>query len=182
MKYVAFSIFLIGFFSFQQLANEENFPKEFIANHFDWPVGKPDGEGYYNAQPFGKNDHLGEDLNAVTGGNSDLGHPIYAIANGKVSFAEDIKGGWGNIIRIVHQLPDGTFVESLYAHCDEIKVKKGDWIKKGDQIGTIGDAHGQYYAHLHFELRSEVGMPIGGGYSSNKIGYLNPLKFIELRR
>ena len=82
----------------------------------------------------------------------------------------------------MHQLPDGTFVESLYAHCDEIKVKKGDWIKKGDQIGTIGDAHGQYYAHLHFELRSEVGMPIGGGYSSNKTGYLNPLKFIELRR
>lgn len=78
--------------------------KEFIANQFDYPVGKPDAKGYYDAQPFTKNNHLGEDWNAVTGGNSDLGHPIFAIANGRVVEAKDHGGAWGNIIRIVqHQ-------------------------------------------------------------------------------
>ncbi|MBL4587064.1 MAG: hypothetical protein JKX84_08430, partial [Flavobacteriales bacterium] len=36
---------------------------ELNANHisdgFDFPVGPPDAKGYYNAQPFGKNEHLG---------------------------------------------------------------------------------------------------------------------------
>lgn len=182
MKYLVFCIVLVGLLSIQKLSSKESFPTEYLALHFDWPVGKPNGEGYYNAQPFGKNNHLGEDLNATTGGNSDLGHPIYAVANGKVSFAEDVQGGWGNIIRIVHQLEDGTRVESLYAHCDQIDVKPNSWVKKGDQIGTIGDAHGQYYAHLHFEMRSNTEMPIGGGYSSNQKGYLNPLKFIQSHR
>ena len=153
-----------------------------VASSFDYPVGPPDGKGYYNAQPFGKNNHLGDDWNANTGGNTDLGDPIFAIANGVVSKAYDADYGWGNIIRIVHKLPDGTLVESLYAHCDTIMVEVGDIVKKGDQIGTIGDAHGAYYAHLHFELRAKVGMPLGGGYSSNTTGYLDPTEFIKGHR
>jgi len=164
----------LGIFSSQQPSK--------IANHFDFPVGKPDAKGYYNAQSFGENNHLGDDWNATTGGNTDLGDPIYAIANGKVVFAEDVKGGWGNIIRIIHVLPDSSMVESLYAHCDEIKVKQNQWVERGDEIGTIGDAHGQYYAHLHFELRSKIGLPIGGGYSTNTAGYLNPTLFINTHR
>jgi len=163
-------------------AHKVDIPENYLAKHFDWPVGKPNGEGYYNAQPFGENNHLGEDLNATTGGNSDLGDPIYAVANGYVSFAQDVGGGWGNVIRIIHKLEDSTYVESLYAHCDEINVSKGSLVSKGKQIGTIGDAHGQYYAHLHFELRSKINMPIGGGYSSKIEGYLNPLKFIKSHR
>lgn len=155
-----------------------DFQDEFISDGFDFPVGRPNGEGYYNAQGFGKNDHLGDDWNADSGGNSDLGDSIYSTANGYVKFAEDIQGGWGNVIRVLHKLPDGTFVESLYAHCNEIKVKKGDWIKRGDLIGTIGTAHGIYYAHLHFEIRTNIDLGIGGGYSSNQAGYTDPTKFI----
>lgn len=58
------------------------FSSENIARSFDYPVGKPPGNGYYIAQKFQENAHLGEDWNAVTGGNTDLGDPIYAIANG----------------------------------------------------------------------------------------------------
>ena len=125
---------------------------------------------------------MGDDWNAVTGGNSDLGDPIYTIANGYVSFSEDYGGGWGNIIRIIHKLPDSTIVESLYAHCDTILIKKGDWVKRGDQIGTIGNVDGLYLAHLHFEIRDSINMPIGGGYSSNTKGYLDPTKFIRQHR
>ncbi len=150
-----------------------------IANSFDLPVGKPSGEGYYNAQPFGENNHLGDDWNATTGGNSDLGDPIYAIANGMVVFAADIGGGWGKVIRMVHRLPNEKEVESVYAHCEEIKVKVGDQVQKGCEIGTIGTANGQYLAHLHFEIRNSIAMPIGGGYGLDHTGYLNPTEFIQ---
>lgn len=146
---------------------------------FDFPVGKPDAKGYYDAQHFGANNHLGEDWNGNKGSNTDLGDTIYAIGNGYVSLAEDLKGGWGNVIRIVHEFPKGREVESLYAHCDEIFVKPLQIVERGQAIGTIGTANGKYMAHLHFEIRDKVGMPIGPGYSKNAIGYLNPSKFIN---
>jgi murein DD-endopeptidase MepM/ murein hydrolase activator NlpD len=61
-------------------------------------------------------------------------------------------------------------------------VNEGDNVEKGQKIGTIGNNNGQYLAHLHLELRSEVGLPIGGGYSSNTTGYLDPTDFIQQNR
>ncbi|SFW26364.1 M23 family metallopeptidase [Cellulophaga fucicola] len=151
-------------------------------NGFDFPVGKPNAKGYYNAQKFTENNHLGDDWNGIKGGNSDLGDNIYTIANGYVSFAKNIEGGWGNVIRIVHYINDTEKVESLYAHCDTIQVKKGDYVAKGDLIGTIGNNNGQYWAHLHLELRNEVGLPIGGGYDTDTTGYLNPTEYIKNNR
>ena len=153
-----------------------------VTNGFDFPVGKPNAKDYYNAQKFKENNHLGEDWNGVGGGNSDIGDPIYAIANGYVSFAEDKKGGWGNVVRIVHYITKEQQLESLYAHCLDIEVQTGDYVNKGDVIATIGNNDGQYLAHLHFELRSTIGLPIGGGYSENTEGYINPTEFIKNHR
>ena len=153
-----------------------------IAYEFDFPVGKPNAKGYYNAQKFQENYHLGDDWNSVKGGNSDLGDPIYAIADGYVVSAKDYKGGWGNIVRIIHFLPNGNKIESLYAHCDEIKAEPKSWVKKGDTIATIGTANGAYLAHLHFEIRESINMPIGGGYSKITKGYVDPTKFIKEHR
>ena len=153
-----------------------------FTNGFDFPVGKPDGKKYYNAQKFGENQHLGDDWNGIGGGNTDLGDTIYSIGNGYVSFASNIYGGWGNVITIVHYIDKETQVESLYAHCDEILITKGDYIKKGQKIGTIGNNDGAYLAHLHLELRSEIGLSIGNGYSSTTTGYLDPSKFIDNNR
>jgi len=157
-------------------------PDDYIADKFDYPVGKPDAKNYYNAQVFGENYHLGDDWNSVKGGNSDLGDPIYAIANGYISVSEDFGGGWGNVIRIIHQLPDGSQLESLYAHCDTLAVKQNELVRIGQQIGTIGTANGQYYAHLHLEIRNKINMPLGNGYSKNKTGYLDPTEFIKSHR
>jgi len=127
-----------------------NFP---FTDGWDYPVGPPNAVGYYDAQPFGRNMHLGEDWNGVGGGNSDLGDAIHAAANGEVSFAKDISGGWGKVIILKHHDKKGNKHESLYGHCDTMLVNQGDLVKRGEQIATIGTADGAYLAHLHFELR-----------------------------
>lgn len=187
-------VVLIGCVNAQEDANETTndslvqqedtfeVPTEFIADRFDFPVGKPDAKGYFNAQGFGDNTHLGDDWNGLGGGDSDLGDPVYAIADGYVTFAEAHNASWGNVIRIVHYLPDSSQVESLYAHCNEILVKEKQWVSVGDQIGTIGNANGRYKAHLHLELRHKIGMSIGKGYDSNTKGYLNPTEYIKRHR
>ena len=156
-----------------------------IADGFDFPVGKPNAKGYYNAQKFGKNYHLGEDWNGTGGGNSDLGDSVYAIANGIVAASEDLKGGWGNVVRIYHNVGNKQqpkYLESLYAHLQTSRVKAGSIVKKGEKIGTIGNANGHYLAHLHLELRDNIKLPIGPGYSKNTKGYLNPTQFIKKNR
>lgn len=156
-----------------------------MADGFDFPVGAPHGRGYYDAQPFKKNHHLGEDWNGNGGGNTDLGDPVFSIANGVVVFAEDLGGGWGNTVRIVHAYRDGNEVEqveSFYAHLDRIDVREGERVRRGEPIGTIGDADGSYIAHLHFELREQVGLPHGPGYSRDTEGWLDPSAFIRSHR
>ena len=153
----------------------------FIADGFDFPVGKPEARGYYNAQKFGENNHLGDDWNGVGGGNSDLGDPIYSIANGYVSEVKDYEGGWGNVLQIVH-LHNNKLYKSLYAHCESIIIKEGTFVKKGEQIATIGNCNGTYYAHLHLEIRDSLHLDIGGGYSSDTAGYLDPTLFIKNNR
>jgi len=156
----------------------------FKADGFDFPVGKPNAEGYYVAQDFRANNHLGEDWNGRGGGNTDLGDPVYAIADGYVKLAKEFKSGWGNIIRMVHYLEEPPYyiVESLYAHCDEIYVTKGQTVKRGDLIGTIGNVKGLYSAHLHLEMRSNVMLPIGTAYSKKTEGFMDPTDFIDLHR
>lgn len=156
-----------------------------LAGGFVFPVGPPDAQGYYNAQPFGKNNHLGEDWNGTGGGNTDLGDPIYAIAKGIVFHAKQAGPGWGNVVRVYHNIGTGDeprFVESLYAHLDTLDVSEADIVAKGQRLGTMGNVDGRYYAHLHLEVRTRIGMPIGGGYSSDTEGFVEPTEFIRSRR
>ncbi len=87
----------------------------FASNGFDFPIGKPNARGYYNTQKFKEHNHLDDDWNGVGGGNSDLGDPIYSVANGYIREVKDYEGSWGNVMRIVH-LHDDKLYESLYAH------------------------------------------------------------------
>jgi len=155
---------------------------EFKAAGFDFPVGVPNALGYYNAQKFGVNNHLGDDWNGTGGGNSDLGDDVFSIANGYVSEVYNAGGGWGNVVRIIHKTSENTYVESLYAHLETMEVKVGEGILKGAKLGTIGNAGGIYWAHLHLEIRSELSLELGGGYATDKRGYLDPTIFINGNR
>src|SRR5688500_6139011 len=95
----------------------------FLANGFDLPVGKPDGEGYYKARGYRPNGHLGEDWNGKGGGDTDLGDPVYSCAHGVVVYAQNFGHGWGNVVIIRHVYEEGgqqKHVDSLYGHLDQI--------------------------------------------------------------
>lgn len=162
-----------------------------VANEFAYPVGTTetvtqakDRDDWYNALDFGASDHLGEDWNKNSGGNTDCGEPVYAAANGRITYAADAGPGWGNVVIIEHKLPNGDRVQTLYGHIQEILKNSGD-VKKREQIGKIGNANGRYLCHLHFELRtpdSRDWNKAGGGYSSDRTGWLDPSDFIDKQR
>jgi murein DD-endopeptidase MepM/ murein hydrolase activator NlpD len=155
------------------------------ATRFDFPLGSENGAMAYNAQPFTQNKHLGDDLNGIGGENSDLGDPVYCIADGRVLLARDGGPGWGNVIIVLHAYIDNNarkFVQSYYGHVEEMLVHAGDEVNRGQQIATVGTANGRYLAHLHFEMRAFVTPFIGPGYRDDTRGWINPSQFIEEHR
>lgn len=58
---------------------------------------------------------------------------------------------YGNFVKIKHA--NGYY--TLYAHMKEVYVKNGDIVKKGQDIGYMGDTGNAYGAHVHFEVRNE---------------------------
>lgn len=82
---------------------------------------------------------------------------IVAIQSGKVVATRksykgrDLKGGYGNYVKIEH----GLGIVSIYCHLayNSIKVKTGDIVKSGEVIGTMGDTGYTFGGHLHFEIR-----------------------------
>jgi hypothetical protein len=140
-------------------------PWPLLTDGFDFPVGKPDGRGYYVASGLVDQSyyasrkfwHTGEDWNRKLGPGDtpdvDLGDPVYAVAHGRVATSHFFPT-WGSIILIEHLLPSGKTVWSQYAHLQHRLVRKGDIVRRGDRIGTVGKGDDDRYpAHLHFEIR-----------------------------
>ncbi|MCE9518530.1 MAG: M23 family metallopeptidase [Verrucomicrobia bacterium] len=158
-----------------------------LANGFDYPVGKPDASGYYKARGFWPNGHLGEDWNGRAGGDQELGDPVFAIGGGVVVLSEDVKLGWGNciIIRHIFREPSGKIemVDSLYGHLLERKVKVGDKIERGQQVGRMGSNNGMYPAHLHLEVRKNLAIGMNRTkFARDYSNYYSPTAFIQGHR
>ncbi len=77
------------------------------------------------------------------------GTAIQATGKGVVKRVQKRKIGYGNNVLIDH----GFGYTTMYAHMDEISVKKGDKVTKGQQIGTIGSTGTSTAPHLHYEVR-----------------------------
>lgn len=111
--------------------------------------------------------HRGIDMawNSKQGGKNV---PVYAVDDGVVySTKDNDKTGksWGNYVKIKHN--DGTY--TLYAHLkDGIKVKKGQNVKQGDQIGNMGNTGDSKGNHVHYEVY--VGGP-DTKYRKNPLDY-----------
>lgn len=158
-----------------------------LADGFDFPVGKPNGEGYYKSRGYFPNGHLGEDWNGRGGGNSDLGDPIYSCARGVVVISENVPGGWGNCVLVRHAYRDATgkiaMVDSLYAHLHQRAVRLGQVVEKGQQVGTMGGNNGMYYVHLHFEMRKNLRIGMNRSlFARDNSNYFSPTDFINRHR
>lgn len=148
------------------------------------PMGSVHGALTYNAQPFWSlNDkrgghHTGDDFNGIGGMNTDLGDPVYAVANGLVIYSGEPSKGWGNTLMLAHRTPDGAVMISMYAHLDRIRVAIGSVVARGAVIGTVGTANLNYPAHLHLEMHDSSGVHIGPGYTGGRGDRLDPSALI----
>lgn len=161
-----------------------------LADGFDFPVGKPNAEGYYKARGLRLRSprHFGEDWNGRGGGDTDLGDPVYAIADGIVTFAHNVRAGWGNVVLTRHAYRDPAtgqvkYCDTLNGHLHQIMVKSGQEIKRGQQIGTIGTNSGMYPAHLHFEIRHNIHIGMDRNVAPpDTVNWADPTQFINKYR
>lgn len=77
-----------------------------------------------------------------------VGSPIFAAAEGRVTFAGQ-KSGYGNAIEITH----GNGMLTRYAHLSRIDVRVGQMVAAGATIGGLGSTGRSTGPHLHFEVR-----------------------------
>jgi murein DD-endopeptidase MepM/ murein hydrolase activator NlpD len=89
------------------------------------------------------------------GGNEGIniavpdGTPVKATEDGTVAYAGSELKGYGNLVLIRH--PNGYV--SAYAHNGELKVKRGDVVKRGQVVASSGQSGNVSSPQLHFELR-----------------------------
>jgi hypothetical protein len=156
------------------------------ADGFDLPVAPPEATGYYKSRGFRSGGHLGEDWVTDGGSAKGFGKPVHAIGNGVVVLARDIHVAWGNVVIVRHAWIENrrlNFADSLYAHLDRITVREGQQVNRGQQIGTIGNNHGMYPPHLHFEIHKDLTIGVNHAQGTRDLGsYWLPTEFIMARR
>ncbi len=74
--------------------------------------------------------------------------PIYSTGDGVVERVIRSFGGYGKQVVINH----GFGYKTRYAHMQDFNVKKGDQVKRGDMIGTVGNSGLSTAPHLHYEI------------------------------
>ena len=101
--------------------------------------------------------HDGIDISA------DVGAEVFSTAQGRVVMIMYSKYGYGNRILIKHAYG----FETLYAHLGVIDVKKGQWVRKNQLIGVVGNTGGSTGPHLHYEIHKngETRDPLGYFYT-----------------
>ncbi|MBC5784487.1 M23 family metallopeptidase [Ramlibacter sp. USB13] len=108
------------------------------------PVNAPVGSRFgWRIDPFNGRQalHTGLDFQA------NVGMPIVAAAGGVVVTSEP-HPEYGNMVEVDH----GNGVVSRYAHASRLIVKKGDLVKRGQQIALVGTTGRSTGPHLHFEV------------------------------
>ena len=117
------------------------------SSNFGWRI-----DPFSNMRTF----HEGMDFMA------EIGTPARAAAGGVVIYS-DFHLQYGNMIEIDH----GNGLVTRYAHLSRTKVKAGDVVLSGGEIGQVGNTGRSTGPHLHFEVRQN-GAP------------LNPVRFLRL--
>lgn len=109
------------------------------------PLAMPVKSAFRYTSPFGRRwgrAHEGIDM------AGPVGTAIYATGQGTVIWA-GWQRGYGNLVKIQHEL--GT--ETRYGHMSKIRVKVGQKVSRGTQIGDMGNTGRSTGSHLHYEVR-----------------------------
>ena len=78
-----------------------------------------------------------------------LGTEVHAAESGVVAYSGNELKGYGNLVLLRH---DNGWV-TAYAHNDELLVKRGDKVKRGQVISKAGKTGSVDQPQVHFELR-----------------------------
>ncbi len=79
------------------------------------------------------------------------GTAVLASGDGVVKDVRRSGKGLGNVVEIEHE---GGYV-SVYAHLDEMNVRKGETVKTGRKVGTVGVSGNSFAPHLHYEVHRD---------------------------
>jgi murein DD-endopeptidase MepM/ murein hydrolase activator NlpD len=109
--------------------------------HFSWPVRGRVLVGFGVGHGGAQNDGI----NIA----APRGTPIESVDAGVVAYAGNELRGYGNLVLIKHA--NGWI--TAYAHCDDLLVKKGERVHRGQVIAKVGTTGGVSEPQLHFELR-----------------------------
>lgn len=86
--------------------------------------------------------HKGVDIAAP------VGEPILAPAKGRVVFAGNRYGGYGNTVEIDH----GYGYTTRFAHASRLHVRRGQTVERGEMIAEVGATGLTSGPHLHYEV------------------------------
>jgi len=121
---------------------------------FIWPL-PVNGQFIRGFVPTGRRQHKGIDI-AVQGGTK-----VLASQPGRVIYCGNEIKSYGNMVIIEH----GNGITTVYAHLKRVLAIKNQRVRKGDEIGTVGNTGRTTGYHLHFEIRVE-------GEAVNPLQYL----------
>ena len=76
-----------------------------------------------------------------------IGTQVSAMKSGEVAFAGEMRG-YGMVVILDH----GSRLRTVYAHLSALKVRTGERVKAGHEIGRSGQSGNASGAHLHFEI------------------------------
>lgn len=148
----------------------------------DWYIA----QGFGAVTTYGRHD--GIDLNLKTGGDSDLGQPLYAIANGSIvyyHYGSHPTTGFGRHLVVEIQGPWGKRW-CMYSHAGiNGFLNAVQSVTEGQKIAELGKSGNSPSAHLHFSIW-KVDPATNGGIDSIahndaelNAKWENPVTFIE---
>ena len=129
-------------------------------------------ESWWVSQSPGQTGHVGSlanawDFNWSSPGSADLDKPVLASGDGVAVFAGlsgSLTSGWG--YTVVIQLDAGGYTR--VAHLDEVCVKVGEYVQRGQVVGLNGSTGQSTGPHIHYQ------------YQDTKNGSSTPSSFADI--
>lgn len=131
------------------------------------------GENPRTYQKYGLPGHEGIDWGAP------IGTEVYAVADGFISDvrfdgnSDPQRKPYGNQVRLQHD----DIYTSIYAHLSEIVVTRGQFVRRGQRIGLVGNTGHSTGPHLHYTLKKQGATTSGETHYPHDI--IDPTPFLD---